>query len=269
MFRSEESVPATGAVRKLGFGRALCAAGLTLVATAGAASAQQIAGDWDLVNGDPAYNVPPDPSATWSDATGSGQLWSRPSSEGVGFTASSLSFDPATFVPFDNLSLGADYDKLSGNFEGGSPRWVFLLDKNNNGVVDMDDRQNLTGDARAILFWHGGPIGTGDNDPGAVTFDEFLTSDITSPWFEPLQGFTNEELGGSNPYRNYSEVMALVGDLDVLRIDLAFDSGWAGGGTTQGVELSNIQVAAIPEPTALGLLGLGSLALLRRRRANA
>ena len=241
------------------------AAGAALAGMSSAATAQEIAGDWDLINGDPFYNVPPDPSATWDDATGSGELWSRPSNEGVGFTASSLMFEPATFVPFENLSLGADYDKLSGTFTGGAPRWVFLLDKNNNGVVDMDAGQNLTGDARAVLFWHGGPIGAGDDTPGSVTFDEFLTDTITDEWFEALQGYTEAELGEPNGYRNYAEVREIIGDLNVLRIDLAFDAGWSNN-TTQGLAISNIEVAAVPEPAALGLLGLGGLALLRRRR---
>ena len=217
MFCSEESMPATGPVKKSGFAWALCAAGLTLAATAGVASAQQeVTGPYET-NG-VVVGTPPDAFTLTHDPV------AAPAGSSVEFTPSS----PVTLDQLGSLSFG--YTILGGQTGGGVPRIFFSTSAGN--LILRPDFDPAFGDAAG--------------DTG--TFEYNFAADGDEPLFET----------GS-----YNSLVGTFGDLPITRIGLVHDFN------SLSIAYTDYTITTVPEPTALGLLGLGSLALLRRRRGNA
>jgi hypothetical protein len=89
------------------------------------------------------------------------------------------------------------------------------------------------------------------------TFSSLNYRNVTINWANNL---VNVTYGGTTVFSNIStgSFAPVMGDT------FAFNANT--GGSTQDAFLDNINITTIPEPSALVLLGLGSVSLLRRRR---
>jgi hypothetical protein len=83
---------------------------------------------------------------------------------------------------------------------------------------------------------------------------------VTVNWVDNLVSVT---YGGQSVFSNVStgSFAPVMGDT------FAFNANT--GASTQDAFLDNINITTVPEPSALVLLGLGSVSLLRRRRSRA
>jgi hypothetical protein len=74
--------------------------------------------------------------------------------------------------------------------------------------------------------------------------------------FSPAQG-----------YQNYTSGVFTVTTAGSYELKIAANN--PAGGYSGGTAVDNVSLTAVPEPSSLALLGLGAVALLRRRRAQA
>ena len=128
----------------------------------------------------------------------------------------------------------------------------------------------------------------GDVDPDGNHRDQFFSEPVGDSWFgaNPIKNGVWRELtivlepenfarywgGPATDYADYFN--AVMANVEYMCLD--FDSGfWGCGGfafaedgrvTSGYVEISDFRLVAIPEPATMGLLALGGLALLRRRK---
>ena len=141
---------------------------------------------------------------------------------------SSVEFTPSNAVTFDQLgSLSFGYEILGGQTGGGVPRIFFSTSQGN--LVLRPDFDPAFGDAA----------------PDTGTFTYNFAADGDEPLFET---------------GTFNSLVGTFGDLEVTRIGLVHDFN------NLSIAYTDYTVTAVPEPAALGLLGLGGLALLRRRR---
>jgi hypothetical protein len=143
-----------------------------------------------------------------------------------------LQFTPNTQPTLAEISsLIATYAYTSGDCQGGSLRWTLYL--NDNGVTRSLDIHYQPGEnALSDQFCQTGTSGTNRVD---------LTS--TDPYVV-IQGFTysGTPYNFSSPYNvTYDEAVGQLGNLPVLAMNLALDSGWGAHGD-QVVNLTNATV---------------------------
>jgi hypothetical protein len=74
--------------------------------------------------------------------------------------------------------------------------------------------------------------------------------------FSPTQG-----------YNTYTSGVLTLATAGTYELKIAADN--PAGGYSGGTAVDNVSLTAVPEPSSLALLGLGAVALLRRRRAQA
>ena len=159
-------------------------------------------------------------------------------------------------------NFGADYSQLNWSSGGGDPlaavtpdtagttgaaEWTF--DAVVNGLsttitIDAVEQALLSttalDGATLTLVQQAVPFSTAQPGPGAQV-GEFLTSNFV----------TGQEI-----------IDITVPDFGIYTFEALYNTAGGGAGTTQ-----TFQIEFIPEPTSIALLGLGGLALLRRRRA--
>ena len=189
---------------------------------------------------------------TGGATTGTGP-WTMTSTDS---TFSILRFVFNTPVTFSDLtSLSVAYDAQLGGIGGGAPRIALVVDTNND----------LIADGSFLIHW--GPAGSfADPTLGLGNTGNLLA--LTDVGRYDLSG-----IGGS-AYTDRTAALALAGGFDILRASIILDS--FGGNDRRfvidGVSVSAVDVAAVPEPASLALWSLAGIVGLRgawrRRKAR-
>lgn len=166
------------------------------------------------------------------------------------YTYSNLYFDVNEDFTFSQLThLSADYNSVVGGIAGGSPRFGIGIDLDDSGTWSLGDGwvQVLWGPAGSFVDPTPGPGNTGN----VIAMNDNGRYDLS-------------QVGGS-AYTNYAAALALVGDKKVLSGDIIVDA--YADGDVRLFETDGVNMQAVPEPTSMVALGLGALALIRRRRS--
>ena len=165
----------------------------------------------------------------------------------------------------DNV-IGAyalDIPPIGGSWDVSIAGWL-EVDFNQDGTYDAE----FTFDEYLGNYASPGPStswGPSSPIPFTVTYDS-TTLDLTVAFDVDLDGAYPADLFGSNAYAKFTisgtDIVAFNALLTYLDYTQGGDDGLFNGHIRGG-----IVVTAIPEPTTIALLGLGGLALLRKRRA--
>jgi hypothetical protein len=135
-----------------------------------------------------------------------------------------IAYDPKKPIRFEDIrSLNAVYTILEGGFGGGSARFSIGVDGDGDGEVDGN-----------VFVYFGTPPNFDDEPNGEIEFTgEFIGgTDLR---------FDTSKVGGEF-YDDYQGALELVGDADVLYIDLVVDAGWFVDGGVQSVLIHDLQV---------------------------
>jgi len=147
------------------------------------------------------------------------------------------------------LSLSVSFESLAGGGGLGSPRLRVLLDVDNSGTI--------TGADRSLTVHLGGAPDYVDTSAELNAFSgvNLLNNDAGR--------FDTAAFAGGSPFTTYATTLALVGNLDILRLGVVADNY---AGRAFRLDSINTDVAAVPEPVSLSLLGGGLAAMVARRR---
>lgn len=137
--------------------------------------------------------------------------------------------------------------------------YVEVSFRSDNQVVSIavNDTTEASGQEFATTDYNGEQFNT--TDPLSLYIARLSANEFEVGWFQngTFHALTNNG-GVINPYVvDNADVGLALGFYADVRADLA----------ASPVTLDNLRIEAIPEPASLGLLGLGGLAMLRRRRA--
>jgi hypothetical protein len=133
---------------------------------------------------------------------------------------SGVSFSPRKNTTFADLrELSASYNVVEGRFGGGSPRFQVALD--NDGDGDSDGN---------VFVYLGTPPNFDDEPSGWESTGNLLLS-------EDLR-FDLTQFGGPF-YGSYEDALELVGDAEVVSVNLVVDAGWL---TDQVILFDDIRV---------------------------
>ena len=231
-------------------------AGLSALAITGGASAAVIApvSVSSTVAGDAGS------SAQWliSDNAGDARLnLQRPVGTAVPLaTGASLADALATVHDRDS---GGHVESWTSPTGGGNP--IFTFDLTGGGDVTVG----------SIILWQYGNNGNGTpgNDTRAFSLDFRTEAEGTAGAF--VADFNAEAAAaGGDPAGNVAQAFGFAGQEDIryvlLQIDTNYVGEFGGGGDRYGLGEVRFASEVVPEPGSLALLGLGGLALLRRRR---
>jgi hypothetical protein len=189
-----------------------------------------------------------------------------PSLEPTHTTSSfSASFDllfKSDIVPADAFSFNFGTIKTTASAFG-SDQGMYdsqLVKTGSMLSVVWDTYSNGGSDPKSIeLFLNGVRLANNTSTIPYVpnTFSNLNYRNVTVNWANNL---VNVTYGGTTVFSNIStgSFAPVMGDT------FAFSANT--GGSTQDVFLDNISITTVPEPSALALLGLASVSLLRRRR---
>lgn len=164
------------------------------------------------------------------------QLTSRPktwafelmSSDSEGEGGGGIEFDQPNNPRFKNIfELSADFRALEGGVGGGSPRFAFGLDLNNNGVFDEGIDANI--------FAYFGPVETGFHQPPSDVWENTgnLIGTAERRW-------DLNQIGSTRYYDDYATALSMAGNYRILYVYLVIDSGWLFG--DQIVQVNNVTV---------------------------
>lgn len=125
------------------------------------------------------------------------------------------------------------------------------------GNVDFD-MGTTHSDISALALWN-----WGGSDPVNVKNFTLLTDDNAS-FSSPTTLGSYVASGGGDAFNQPAQVFTFGGTPErYFRMSITSNYG-----STQLTAMGEIAFGSVPEPTSMGLLGLGALALLRRRRAR-
>jgi hypothetical protein len=186
--------------------------------------------------------------ATAQTATGSGTLTGIAGSTGGGDTEDMYLINIRDFSAFQ-----AGTDPAAGS-AGGSASFdtqLWLFDTSGNGILGNDD---CPGGCPGFHSHLSGPTPT-DGQPGLTANGNYYLA---------ISGFGNDPNSAGGAIFNqatFAELSGPDGPGGGSPI-----SGWMGGGATGSYTIGLSGANFVPEPATLGLVALGGLAVLRRRR---
>lgn len=147
----------------------------------------------------------------------------------------------------DLTTASTDFSFLQGRFGGGAPRFSI----------------GLTNNTEIHVYWGSLPNFDDTPTPGWQNTGNLLAS--------PDNRFDTAQEAGGLFYDNAAHMYAAYGTMGVDYVSLDLDGGWAVPGGIQQMDVTNFEVNGnfipVPEPASMAILGIGALALIRKRRA--
>ena len=175
--------------------------------------------------------------------------------------------DFGTGVGFDFFSNGATQDTTNATF-------VIVQDTNADAVarLSFSDRALLAGQSNEslqIVLRRGAT----DTQVGNIALEIRDLDGTAFKYNLPISSFNTSSFVTFTAAKNLSNAdsvgaVGTTAGLDLSNLRDVGIVGTFGSGQVFNLEIDRIQTTAVPEPTSMALLGLGGVALLRRRRAR-
>ncbi|MBI1334615.1 MAG: PEP-CTERM sorting domain-containing protein [Armatimonadetes bacterium] len=182
-------------------------------------------------------------------------------------SATVIDFEDITSDQFDNPLVSEGY-----NFNFSAGGWGILTDsytgsgRVQDGSVTLaaigDDNNGATGSVNFKPI-SDAPFSMESFD-SAVFDGTFATGSITVVGNYEGGGTTSQVFNVTNQWQTFM----LDGSFTNLDSITVMDNGSGGLGTVSGFQLDNLTIDSVPEPASLAVLGIGALALVRRRRTS-